>query len=248
MKHVLLPALLLMSLPARASLGVDERPGAQVPVELILRDEEGRPVVLGSLLDKPVLLTLNYFRCAGVCTPQLNGLVDALARSPGEPGDRFHVLTVSFDPRDTPDVARRKRDNYLQQIPRAVDPASWRFLTGDAAATRALADAVGFRFEAQGEDFAHPAVITVLAPGGRVSRYLYGLTYLPAELQMAAQEAAGGRTGPTVAKALSICFRYDPAARRDVFSLTRFFGIVGVTGFLVFMITLAIQGRRRRRT
>ncbi|HLO67598.1 MAG TPA: SCO family protein [Holophaga sp.] len=239
--------LALLALPARAQVGMNERLGAAVPRELVLRDEEGRPLVLGTLLDRPVVLTLNYFRCAGVCTPQLNGLVDALAHTPDEPGRTFRVVTVSFDPRDTPAVARRKRDNYLQQIPRPVDPEGWRFLTGDAGATRALADAVGFRFEAQGEDFVHPAALIVLAPGGRVTRYLYGLTYLPAELQMAAQEAARGQSGPTVAKALSICFRYDPQARKHVFSFTRACGIAASAGLLAFMAALAWRGRRGRR-
>lgn len=235
--------LLAAALPLAAEVGVEEKLGAEVPASLELVAEDGRRVRLGDLLDRPTLLTLNYFRCAGICTPQLNGLTDALDRIQGEPG--FQVLTVSFDPRDTPAIAARKRDNYLHQLHRPWPAGSWRFLTGEAGATRALADAVGFRFQAQGEDFAHPAVVVVLGPPGRVSKYIYGISYLPAELQLAAREAARGGSSPSIAKVLSLCFRYDPSARKEVFSLTRACAAALVAGALGFLVWLAVKGRRR---
>src|SRR6267142_490745 len=117
--------------PAGGDLGLIENLGGSIPLDLTLNDEEGHPVKLCSLIDKPTILTLNYFRCAGACTPQLNGMVDVLNAVEAEPGKDFQVITVSFDPRDTPEIAFQKKVNYLKQLRRPFPPAAWRFLTGD---------------------------------------------------------------------------------------------------------------------
>jgi protein SCO1/2 len=197
-------------------------------------------VALRSLIDKPTVLTLNYFRCAGICTPQLNGVVDVLNQIQAQPGQDFQVLTVSFDPRDTPEIAQQKHDNYLKQIKRPISPAAWRFLTGPAGSTRALCDAVGFKFKPQGDDFIHAAALMLLSPGGKVTRYIYGISYQPADLQMAVLEAARGETRPTVNQWLQFCFSYDPRGRGYVLSVTKITAAVtlllaaGFAAFLVF--------------
>jgi protein SCO1/2 len=211
----------LRTTPAPGEVGIDEKLGARLPLDLTLNDEDGRPVALRTLLDKPTVLTLNYFRCAGICTPQLNGMVDVLNQIQAQPGQDFQVLTVSFDPRDTPEVAQQKRANYLKQVKRPISPTAWRFLTGPGEATKALADSVGFKFKAQGDDFIHPAALMLLSPGGKVTRYIYGISYQPADLQMAVLEAAQGETRPTVNQWLQFCFSYDPQGRGYVFSVTR---------------------------
>lgn len=204
-----------------AEAGIDEKLGNKVPLDLALADEAGRPVTLGALIDKPTVLTLNYFRCAGICTPQLNGVVDLLNQIKAQPGQDFQVLTVSFDPRDTPEIADQKQANYLKQVHRPVAPAAWRFLTGTGPATRALADAVGFRFKPQGDDFIHAGALILLSPGGTVTRYIYGIAYQPADVQMAVLEAARGETRPTINQWLQFCFSYDPRGRGYVFSVTK---------------------------
>jgi protein SCO1/2 len=204
-----------------AEAGIDQKLGAQVPVGLVLNDENGKAVPLGSLIDKPTVLTLNYFRCAGICTPLLNGVADVLNVVKGQPGQDFQVITVSFDPRDTPEIALQKQTNYLQQIKRPIAPAAWRFLTGPAVATQALCDSVGFHFKAQGDGFIHAGAIMVLSPGGKLTRYIYGVSFQPADLQMAVLEAARGETRPTINQWLQFCFNYDPEGRGYVFSVTR---------------------------
>ena len=201
--------------------GIDEKLGAKVPLDLTLNDESGRPVTLGALLDKPTILTLNFFRCAGICTPQLNGVADLLGQIKAQPGQDFQVLTVSFDPRDTPDIAQQKQANYLKQVNRPIAPSAWRFLTGPAPATRALCDAVGFKFKAQGDQFIHAGALMMLSPGGTVTRYVYGTAYQPADVQMAVLEAARGETRPTINQWLQFCFSYDPRGRGYVFSVTK---------------------------
>ena len=147
-------------------VGIDERLGELVPLDIVLRDEEGHPVSLGTLVDQPTILTLNYFRCAGICSPQLNGVAEAVNLSHAEIGRDYRIITVSFDDRDTAEIAAKKRSNYVQEVKRAISPADWRFLTGDAATTRRLADAVGFKFKKVGGDFVHPAALMLLSPKG----------------------------------------------------------------------------------
>jgi protein SCO1/2 len=246
-----LAGLLGLGLPARAAqaapavqVGVDEKLGVQAPMDLVLNDEDGKPVRLGSLVDKPTVLTLNYFRCAGICTPLLNGVVDVVNEIKNQPGQDFKVVTVSFDPSDTPEMAKMKQGNYLKEITRPFAAASWRFLTGPGASTKALCDAVGFKFQAQGDGFNHSGVILVLSPQGKVTRYLYGTTFQPADLQMAVLEAARGETRPTVNHLLQFCFSQDPHGRGYVFDVTK---VVAVLTFLLAGCFLAYLFLSRKR-
>ena len=227
---------------------MDEKLGGQVPMDLVLKDEEGNPVTLGSLINKPTILTLNFFRCTGICTPLLNGLAEAINQLPLEPGKDYQVITVSFDERDTPEMALAKRTNYLKQIQKPFPPTAWRFLTGPAEATQALCDSVGFKFKRQGDQFVHPGAIILLSPQGKVTRYMYGITFLPADLQMAVQEAARGEARPTINKFLLFCFSYDPAGHRYVFSITRVVGTVVVLTAAAFVAFLVFSGRRAKQT
>jgi protein SCO1/2 len=231
--------------PNPGEVGILERLDAQVPLGLELADESGQTVKLGSLIDRPTLLTLNYFRCAGICTPQLNGVAKLLSQIALRPGEDFRVLTVSFDERDTPEIAARKRENYFKTIGRPLPPASWRFLTGTAEATRALADAVGFNFKRHGDDFVHTTVIVVLSPAGRVMRYLPGVHYLAADVQMAVGEAARGQARPTIAKWASFCYSYDPESRRRTLDLTRVAGLATLAALGVFAAVVISRGRAR---
>jgi protein SCO1/2 len=208
------------SAPA-SEVGIDPKLGAQVPLDLVLNDEFGKPVTLRSLIDKPTVLTLNYFSCAGICTPLLNGVVDVVNQVQAQPGQDFQVITVSFDPKDTAEIALQKQTNYLKQVKRPIAPAAWRFLTGTSTATRALCDAVGFKYKAQGDGFIHAGAIMLLSPGGKLTRYIYGVSFQPADLQMAVLEAGRGETRPTINQWLQFCFSYDPEGRSYVFSVTR---------------------------
>jgi protein SCO1/2 len=251
MSGTFLLALWMLLLPAvraaRAAdeVAIDEKLGATVPLDLQLNDESGQKVTLKALIDKPTVLTLNYFRCAGICTPQLNDLVRTLNRIELEPGKDFQVITVSFDPADTPEVAAGKRTNYFKLLKRPFPPLAWRFLTGDAASTKRLTDAVGFEFKRQGDMFLHPGALIILSPQGKVTRYMYGITYLPADLQMALDEAKTGVARPTISKALSFCFSYDPAGHKYVIDTTRIGGFVTLLGAAVFVGLVLFKGRRR---
>jgi protein SCO1/2 len=236
---------------------VDEKLGAIVPEDIVLRDEEGKPVTFGSLIDRPTILTLNYFRCAGICTPLLRGVQEAANAVPLEPEKDFRIVTVSFDPTDTFEVAAKKRENYIREMTRQFPPAAWRFLVGrdagDAASTRRLAASVGFGYMAQGDQYIHPGVIIFLSPGRKVCRYIYGTSYLPAEVQMALLAAGRGEVVPTVANAPSafspsgplrlLCYSRDPEGRGYVFDATKAAGSGIVLCAALFGGWLLLRGR-----
>lgn len=227
-------------------VGINEKLGATIPLDLELKAEDGKPVTLRQLIDKPTILTLNYFRCAGICTPQLSGVAEVLNRTEAIPGKDFQVLTVSFDERDEPEIAAQKRTNYLGEITRPFPPAAWRFLTGPAATSKALADAVGFKFKRQGDDFVHAAAIIFISPKGQITRYMYGTTYLPADLQLAAQESARGEAQPTINKFLKFCFSYDPAGRRYVLNTTSISAMIIILAALIFVVAISRRGRKTK--
>jgi protein SCO1/2 len=229
-------------------VGIDEKLGQSVPLDLALVDEQGDRVTLRKLLDKPTILTLNFFRCTGLCTPLLNGVAEVLQRTDQVPGKDFQVLTVSFDPRDDAELASKKKENYIKQLGPGFDKNAWRFLTGDPVTTKRIADAVGFRFAKRGDDYVHAGAIMVLSPAGKVSRYLYGVTFLPFDVKMAVAEAAQGRSGPTIARFLRFCYSYDPNGRRYFLDITRVSAAFTVLLAAGFGISLAVTRRKRKRT
>jgi len=252
----LLATCLLLALPLRLALaetpaeppldvGVEEKLGQTVPLDLMLVDEQGERVSLHSLLDKPTLLTLNYFRCSGLCTPLLNGVAELLSHTDQIPGKDFQVVTVSFDPRDNAELASLKKGNYLKQLKPGFSPGAWRFMTGDPVSTKRLADSVGFRFAKHGEDYVHAGAVMVLSPAGQVTRYLYGVTFLPFDVKMAVAEAAQGRTGPTIARFLKFCYSYDPAGRRYFLDITRVAAAFTVALAAGFGIAVAAKRKKR---
>ncbi len=253
MRALLFTALVNLSLqsqtptappPTAAEVGIDEKLGGFVAKDVIVSDEDGKSIRLGSLITKPTILTLNYFRCAGICTPQLNGLAEVVGRTKPEAGKDYQILTLSFDERDTPDIAAQKRINYLKQVGRPVSPEGWRFLTGPSLASRAVADSVGFKFKAEGDEFIHAGALMILSPEGKVTRYMYGTSYLAADLEMALTEAAKGEVRPTINKWLKFCFNTDPSGRVTTLNLTRVSAIVLILGAVVFGVVAARRGRR----
>jgi protein SCO1/2 len=209
---------------AAAAVDVEEKLGARVPLDLAFTAPDGRRVRLGDLLDgrRPVALVLAYYRCPMLCDLVLAKLSRTLHELGWAPGREYLGLTVSIDPADKPAAARLKQTAVLQAIGQTgpAAAAGWPFLVGDERSVRALADGVGFSYayDPRSEQYAHPAVVMVLTPDGRVSRYLYGVDFRLLDVRLAMTEAAGGRVASgvegMVTRALLTCFRYDPSARR----------------------------------
>lgn len=213
-----LPARAVEALPAQLEgITVTERLGAAVNPNTLLTDHHGRQVRLGQYFGdgKPVLLTLNYYGCSMLCSVQLNGLVAGLQQLDWLPGDQFRIVTISIDPDDTAQLAREKRQAYLDSYGRG-DDVDWQFLVGDAAQVQAIADAVGFayRYDAEQDQYAHAAAVMLMAPDATVARYLYGIQYSGRDLKFGLMEAAAGRVGSTAERLLLSCFHYDESIGR----------------------------------
>ncbi|MEJ2109908.1 MAG: SCO family protein [Acidobacteriota bacterium] len=233
--------------PSGSEVDVDEKLGDTVALDVPLKDEEGDDILLRDLVDKPTILIFNYFRCPGICPILLTSVVNAVNEMSLEPGKDYRLVAVSFDPTDTPAMARQKKANYLNMVRRPFPPDAWRFLTGSAENTKTIADSTGYNYLKQGEDmFMHPGAIVILTSEGVISRYIYGTTYQPAEVAMALNEAALGQVRPTIAKVLSFCYSYDPEGRQYVFSITRFFGAVILVLVAVFVIFVLLKRKKQQ--
>ncbi|MES1207133.1 MAG: SCO family protein [Pseudomonadota bacterium] len=204
--------------PAALNVGIEEHVGQSVPADLAFRDQDGQPVHLRDYLHhgRPVVLVLAYYRCPMLCDLVLRGLANAFAEIGWTPGRQADLLTVSIDPQDTPAAALLKQGHVLQALGRPEAKAGWPFLVGDAASSRALADAMGFRYvyDPTSHQYAHAAGAVVLTPEGRFARYVYGVQFRPFDLRLALTEAGQGKVGGIVERVLLTCFRYDPSARR----------------------------------
>lgn len=231
-------------------VNVTEKLEAQLDGGLTFTDHTGKPVKLADYLDgeTPVLLTLNYYSCATLCSIQLNALLQGLKDLEWTAGDEFRIVTVSIDPREDAELAAAKRDSYLAELGRG-DDVDWTFLVADTGGTedtspeamsnaRALADAVGFsyRYDSVSDQFAHPAVVMFVSGEGIVSRYLYGITITERDLKFALMETSAGRVGDLGDKIILSCFRYDSTAGRytaTIFGIARLGGVLTVLGLLI---------------
>jgi protein SCO1 len=237
--------------PEMEGVGVTEHPNACLPLDLAFKDEDGRTVKLADYFkgDRPVILTLNYYRCPMLCTLQLNGLIDGLKRMEWTPGDQFRMVTVSIDPLETPQLARLKKQNYMKDYGRPGAASGWHFLTGREADIRKLADTVGFayKYDRSSDQYVHAAALFVCTPDGRVSRYLYGVMYDPQTLRLSLVEAGEGKVGSTTDRVLLFCFHYDATKGKYGPTAMTIMRIGGALTVIALGCMLAVFWRREAR-
>jgi protein SCO1/2 len=234
---------------------VDEQLGARVPLDAVLRDHEGRPVRLGSLFGdgKPVVLALVYYECPMLCGLVQSGLARAMRENGLVAGRDFRAVSISFDPEERPALAKERRRGYLQSMGLDETSDAWAFWLDQGGAARRIADAVGFHYrkdDVSGE-WAHLAAVIVLAPDGKVSRYLYGIDFPTKEFRLSLVEAADGKVGTSFDRLLLTCYRYDPAARRYqpmALGFVRVGGALAVLGLAVMVGGLVLRERRKARS
>jgi len=236
--------------PILRTVAIEQHLDEPLPLDLQLRDEQGRAVRLGSYFGKrPVVLVLAYYNCPMLCTQVLNGLVAAMRVLSFDVGRDYEVVTVSFDPRDDPSDARAKKEPYVARYGRPGAAAGWHFLTADPRAIASLTESVGFRYawdERTGQ-FAHASAIYVATPNGRLSRYIYGIEYAPRDLRLALVEASSGKIGTPVDQLLLYCYHYDPAAGRYGAVVMNMVRLAGVGVVLLITVFLLVMWRRDRR-
>jgi protein SCO1/2 len=235
-----------------AATAVDEKLGESVPGELSFVDDMRRPVRLRDYFTgrRPVILNLGYYGCPTLCGEVLNSLVDGLRGLPLHIGRDFEVVTVSFDPREKPELAREKKNAVLEVYTAPDAEAGWHFLTGEAPQIEALTKAVGFGYQwnEHGKVYDHAAALVLLSPDGKVSRYLYGLAYRPRDLRLGLVEASEGKVGSAWDRILLTCYGYDPKTRTYsllVMTVVRVGGALTVAGIAILLLLLWRRERRR---
>jgi protein SCO1/2 len=233
-------------------IGFDQNLGARLPLDARFVDDSGLPVALGDVLGRrPAVLVFVYYECPMLCTLVLNGLVRALRAMDLQAGRDFDVVAISIDPAETPELARARKERYLETYGRQGAAPGWRFLCGDEESIQRVAGAAGFRYAyvAERDEYAHASGLVVLTPEGAVARYLYGVEFSPRDLRLGLVEASAGRIGSAVDQVLLLCLHYDPLTGRYGFAILgaiRLLGGLTVAVLAAFIARALVRDRRRR--
>ncbi|MBS1912096.1 MAG: SCO family protein [Bacteroidetes bacterium] len=233
-------------------VGIDQRLNEQVPLDLEFTDETGRKVRLSEYVNtKPVVLVLAYYQCPMLCSEVLNGLVKSMRVLDFDAGKEFNVLTVSINPKETPQLAAEKKTNYIKNYGRPGAENGWHFLTGEQSQIDALCTAAGFRYvyDPNTEQYAHAGGIMVLTPTGRLSRYLLGVEFSPNDLKFSLMEASANKIGTPVDQLLLLCYHYDPTTGKYGFAIMTVLRIAGIitVGAIALLWYRTVKADRRKR-
>jgi protein SCO1/2 len=232
---------------ALEKVSFEQRLNEQLPLDLPFKDEQGKAVRLGDYFGrKPVVLTFVYYECPMLCTEVLNGLESSLRVLNESIGKEFDVVTVSFDPKETPVLAAGKKKAYLERYKRPEAEQGWHFLTGDQASIETLTKAAGFNFvwDEPSQQFAHASGIVIATPGGTISRYFLGIDYSPRDVKFALIESSQGRVGTLADKLLLYCYHYDPTTGNYGFVAMRAVRVAGAVTILALVGFVFVSLRR----
>jgi protein SCO1/2 len=233
--------------PGLEHVGIEQRLNAQLPLDLSFRDESGKTVRLGDYFGKkPVILNFVYYRCPMLCPELLIGLESALKVVKFDAGKEFEVVTVSFDPHDTPEVAAAKKADILSRYKRPGAETGWHFLTGSQESIAALTNAAGFdyQFDPKTGQFAHSTAIMVVTPTGKLAQYYYGVDFPPNDLRLALIQASSNKIGTLTDAVILYCFHYDPVAGRYSAVISRIIKLSGGLTILLIGTVLLVLFRR----
>lgn len=243
--------LVLDSVAELSKIDIEEHLGEYLPLDLQFTDHDGREVTLSDYFnkDKPVLLVLAYYECPMLCNLVLNGLSDGINDLGWTPGEKYEIITVSIDPLETVELANSKRANYLKWINQPDLENGWNFLIGDESQSKALAEAVGFKYYYvdDKDEYAHPAAIYLLSDDGKISRYLYGIEFKSKNLKLGLLEAAQGKIGSTVDRIILYCFRYNPDEKGYVLIASNVMKVSGAITLILLSTLIGILWLREKR-
>jgi protein SCO1 len=240
--------------PVLQNVGFSPQLNAQLPLGLAFRDETGRNVQLRDYFrQKPVVLALVYYGCPMLCNQVEQGVVGTLRMLSFNPGRDYQVVFVSFDPRETPDMAAQKKESAMSHFHRPETAAGWHFLTGSKESVGALTKAANFRysFDEKANLFAHASGMMLLTPDGRISRYFYGVEYPSRDVRLGLVDASAGKIGTPIDRALLFCYQYDPATARysaSILAMIRLGGILTVVCLAVAILVFRRRDSKAART
>lgn len=228
-------------------VGLDEQLGAYIPLDLVFRDEQGKPVSLASLITKPTVLAPVYYRCPNVCHFLQGDLARVLPGINLDAGEDYQVISFSFDDTEQPELALRSRNTYYAAMKNQYPDQAWRFLTGDRTTILQLTDAAGYHFQKVGSEFLHPVAFFVVSADGQIIRYLHGTHIVPKDLTLALYEAKAGRVGTTIRKMVQYCFSFDPEKKTYVFNILRVSATAILTTLAIFSAFLIFGGKKTKK-
>jgi len=234
-------------IPELEGVGITQYLDSQIPLDLVFINEHGQEVALGEYFnkDKPVILTLNYYKCPMLCSLTLNGLVTGMQDLEWTPGKEFDVVTLSINPDENAELALKNKNAYLDHYNRKGAEEGWHFLTGEQDNISALADAVGFGyvFDSQTGEFHHSASIMFITPDGRISKYMNDVQFAGQDLRFALVESSEGNVGSLVDDFLLFnCFQYDPERNSYTPSAWKLMRTGAVLMLIVLVVGLAVLG------
>jgi protein SCO1/2 len=229
-----------------AEIGIDEKLGQTIPLNLRFVNEHKDTITLGELIKQPTVLSFVYFDCPGLCSPLQQGISEVIDQSDLVIGKDYKAITISFNYRDDPKKAGKKKKNFAEAISKNKS-ANWYYLTSDSVNINAILKAVGYKIKATGMDFAHPSGIVVVSPSGKITRYLYGLKFLPFDFKMAIIEAQKGQSRPTINKALDFCFSYDKDEKRYSLQVTKLAATIILFFAACLLLVLFLKSRKDKK-
>jgi protein SCO1 len=233
--------------PGLKNVGIQQNLNQEIPADLAFTDDLGRSVHLGDYFGKrPLILNLVYYNCPMLCGEVLSGLEHSLSMMQFDVGKEFDVITVSFDPSETPEMAAKKKSEFLRRYKRAGAEQGWHFLVGNQDAIDALTKAAGFQYQydAKTKQFAHATAILVLTAEGRIAQYYYGVEYPPKDLRLGLVEAGKGKIGNIVDQLLLYCYHYDPEQGKYSATILRVLRLAGVATMLCIGTLIFVMVRR----
>lgn len=228
------------------NVGIDQKLDAQVPLDLPFKDEAGQSVTLQKYVhDKPVVLALVYYDCPMLCTEVLNGMTSTLRDLKFDIGKDYQVVTVSFDPKETPQLAAAKKASYIQRLGKPGAADGWHFLTGPESSIKQLTDAVGFHYvwDPQTQVFNHATAIMILTPDGKISKYFYGVQYSPTDMRFGLIQASDNKIGTPVDKVLLFCCKYNATTGKYDLIVSRLLSILAAGTILALSAFLYVMFR-----
>jgi protein SCO1/2 len=225
-------------------IGIFENLGKPIPLDLKFINEKNDTVSLRQLIDRPTILSFVYFDCPGICTPLLEGVSEVIEQMDMEIGKDYKVISISFNTNDDPAKAVSKKGDVVCE--NCIEKnANWTYLTGDSASINSVLTSVGFSIKRVGNDYLHPGAIIVVSPQGVITRYLYGIKFMPLDLKLALIEAQKGLSRPTVHRVLEFCYSYDPVGKRYGLEITKLMGTFILFIIVTLLAFLFIKSKKR---
>jgi protein SCO1 len=238
--------------PALKKVGIDQKLNEQLPLDAVFKDEQGNDVRLGQYFHqgKPVVIALVYYTCPMLCNQVLNGMLGTFRQNSLAVGKDFEVVTVSFDTKETPQLAAAKKQTYIKGYNRPTGAAGWHFLTGEAINVQRLTEAVGFRYtwDEQTKQYAHASGIMIATPEGKLARYFYGIDYPAKDVRLALVETSANKIGTPVDALMLYCYHYDPSTGKygvAIMNVIRLAGVITLIAIVGLLLWLRKISRKR---